>query len=338
MEIEDNISASGSWLLSVWGSFCPVVSNTWPSSPKMFALLHAYGSLLHQCQSSCLVLLGKDSRSPLSITRTTYFVSFEPVCHVSLNTIIEALLFGWHKRGLFFSMWFECFVCISKSEPFCLFFSVRTFEEWNLPTRENCSDALRRMWITFWKRCWKFCREIAGGKDKLQNSGDKKHSSWGRNFYLYNLERDKNPWNVPRDNRHISDCSSIKLWFSPRSRRYFSMFLMHLRCEKGKQSVVTQCSDENIDMKNEDLFYPQCSVYQQPFISSPMECGGDNSQLCVTRGLCTTSSELQVGIMALCARQKGKQDFPNAYQWAAISSLPNGHILPGAIFFVVPNS
>lgn len=122
MEIEDNISASGSWLLSVWGSFCPVVSNTWPSSPKMFALLHAHGSLLHQCQSSCLVLLGKDSRSPLSITRTTYFVSFEPVCHVSLNTIIEALLFGWHKRGLFFSMWFECFVCISKSEPFCLFF------------------------------------------------------------------------------------------------------------------------------------------------------------------------------------------------------------------------
>lgn len=217
---------------------------------------------------------------------------------------------------------------------FLPFFSVRTFEEWNLPTRENCSDALRRMWITFWKRCWKFCREIAGGKDKLQNSGDKKHSSWGRNFYLYNLERDKNPWNVPRDHRHISDCSSIKLWFSPRSRRYFSMFLMHLRCEKGKQSVVTQCSDENIDMKNEDLFYPQCSVYQQPFISSPMECGGDNSQLCVTCGLCTTCSELQVGIMALCACQKGKQDFPNAYQWAAISSLPNGHVLPGAIFLL----
>lgn len=164
----------------------------------MFALPHAHGSLLHQCQSSCLVLLGKDSRGPLSITRTTYFVSFEPVCHVSLNTIIEALLFGWHKRGLFFSTWFECFVCISKSEPFCLFFFMRTVEDWNLPTQENCSDALRRMWITFWKRCWKFCRENSGGKDKLQNNSDNKHSNWGRNFYLYNLERRKKTMECPK--------------------------------------------------------------------------------------------------------------------------------------------
>lgn len=161
------------------------------------------------------------------------------------------------------------------------FFFMRTVEDWNLPTQENCSDALRRMWITFWKRCWKFCRENSGGKDKLQNNSDNKHSNWGRNFYLYNLERCKKPWNVPKDRRHISVCNSTELWFSSRSRRYFSILLMLLRCEKGKQSVVTQCSDENIDMKNEDLFYPQRSIYHQPFISSSMEYGGDNSQLCV---------------------------------------------------------
>lgn len=94
--------------------------------------------------SLCLVLLG-NSRGRLSMARTTYFVSFEPVCHGSLNKVIEALLFSWYKRGLFFSTWFECFVCISKSESFCLFCVCVRLKTENLPTQENCSDALKRM-------------------------------------------------------------------------------------------------------------------------------------------------------------------------------------------------
>lgn len=70
------------------------------------------------------------------------------------------------ERSVLFSTSFECFVCISKSESFCLLLCVQLKTE-NLPTPENCSDVLKRMWITFWKRYSKFSSEIAGGKDKI---------------------------------------------------------------------------------------------------------------------------------------------------------------------------
>lgn len=106
------------------------------------------------------------------------------------------------------------------------------------------------------------------------------------------------------------------------------MLLIHLRYEKRKQQVVTQYSDENIDIKKKDIFYPQCSVYHQPFISNSMEgCCEDNSQAAASylygRGFCTTFKETPVEIMAPSNRQQGKQDFANE------GVLMNCNCIPG---------
>lgn len=73
---------------------------------------------------------------------------------------------------------------------------------------------------------------------------------------------------------------------------------------------VTQYSD-NADIKK--LFYTQCSVYDQPFISNSMEsCYEDNAQaICMKNGFCKAFKEAQVEIIASFICHNGKEDFPD---------------------------
>lgn len=88
------------------------------------------------------------------------------------------------------------------------------------------------------------------------------------------------------------------------------MLLILLRQEKRKKWVVAQYSD-NSDIKT--LFYTQCSVYDQPFISNSMEsCCEDNAQsICMRNGFCKAFKETQVEIMASFICQNGKEDCPD---------------------------
>lgn len=58
------------------------------------------------------------------------------------------------------------------------------------------------MFKSFQSDCW-------WEGQKLQNN-DSKSSSWGRDVYLYNLERDKTSWNIPKDPHRISVQNSIQ--------------------------------------------------------------------------------------------------------------------------------
>lgn len=70
----------GNFLSQLWSVFSNIQCLSLPG----FSLPWAHVSVPHQ-HWFLLVLVGKEFQGQLAIAKTTYFVSYKPVCHVSLN-------------------------------------------------------------------------------------------------------------------------------------------------------------------------------------------------------------------------------------------------------------
>lgn len=132
----------------------------------------------------------RNSWGQLALAKATSFVPYKPVPHVSLNKSQRLPCLAGTRAVCFFHMVWALGLCFEVS-VFLPFLCVQLKTE-SLPTQENCSDALKGVWIPFWKRYSKFFWSDCWWEGQnQQNNNDSKYSSWGRNFCLYNLESDK---------------------------------------------------------------------------------------------------------------------------------------------------
>lgn len=222
----------GNFLSQLWA-----VSGLWHPISVCPRPPHCPEPTLTPCTSAaptCLVLLGKEFQGSAGPGKPT-FVPYRPVPRVPLNKSQRLPCLAATRAVCFFHMvWALClYFIVSVFLPFlCM-----QLETESLPTRENCSDALKRVWIPFWKRYSKFFQNDCWWEGQnQQNNNNSKHSGWGRNFCLYNLESDKIQETSQRT-LITSVCNSIKLWFSSITKRDFTMLLTLLRYEKRKQRL-----------------------------------------------------------------------------------------------------
>lgn len=132
----------------------------------------------------------RNSKGQLALAKSTYFVPYKPVPHVPLNKSQRLSCLATTRAVCFFHMiWALClYFKVSVFLPFFCVYSWRLkvclHKRIVLMHSKECEFLFGRDIQKFSSGCW------WGGQNQ-QNNNDSKYSSWGRNFCLYKLERDK---------------------------------------------------------------------------------------------------------------------------------------------------
>lgn len=170
----------------------PAVACVWPVTSTSVCPRppHCPEPQLMPCTSAgpvCLVLLGKEFQGSAGPGQSHPLCSLQPVPRVSLNKSQRLPCLAGTRAVCFFHMvWVLCLYFRVFLPFLCVWLKTES-----LPTQENCSDALKRVWIPFWKTYSKFFQSGCWWEGQNQQNNDSKYSSWGRNFCLYNLESNK---------------------------------------------------------------------------------------------------------------------------------------------------